>query len=143
MIRETKGNLIHMAIDGHVDVLVHGCNCMNTMGAGFAKQISQFFPEAQRIDAKTIKGDPAKLGTFTSVQIGALTVINAYTQYWYGPHLDYDALARVCSSLRPFVGGRRVGMPRLGCGLGGGDWSRVRGIIEKTLGTLDVLVVSL
>jgi len=38
-----KGNLITLAKKGEFDVIVHGCNCLNVMGAGIAKQIKKTF----------------------------------------------------------------------------------------------------
>ena len=34
-----QGNLIALADAGQIDVLIHGCNCFCTMGAGIAKDI--------------------------------------------------------------------------------------------------------
>ena len=31
-----KGDLIKSAKEGQFDVIIHGCNCFNTMGAGIA-----------------------------------------------------------------------------------------------------------
>jgi len=32
MLKHATGNLIDMAEQGQFDVIVHGCNCLNTMG---------------------------------------------------------------------------------------------------------------
>ena len=34
-----KGNLVTLALAGEFDVIIHGCNCFNTMGSGVAKDI--------------------------------------------------------------------------------------------------------
>ena len=34
-----SGNLITLALEGHFDVIVHGCNCFGVMGAGIAAQM--------------------------------------------------------------------------------------------------------
>ena len=60
-----RGDLVQLALAGKFDVIVHGCNCMCTMGAGIAKQIKQKFPEAYRVDCQTKKGDRSKLGTIS------------------------------------------------------------------------------
>ena len=44
-----KGDLIDLAIEGKFDLIVHGCNCFNTMGKGIAKSIRQNFP-ARRLE---------------------------------------------------------------------------------------------
>ena len=52
-----KGDLIKLAIKGDFDVIIHGCNCFCTMGAGIAKSIKTAFPEAYLIwkHSKVIK----------------------------------------------------------------------------------------
>jgi len=63
MIKYVKGNLIR---DAHLyDYIIHGCNCVNTMGAGIAYQVARFFPEAMQADMKTKRGDISKLGTYS------------------------------------------------------------------------------
>ena len=112
-----EGNLITLAKAGRFDVIVHGCNCFCTMGAGIAKSIKLEFPEAYQVDLQTIKGDKSKLGTITYADVkvpdkhvmqikitksfkkgyevdrvgpafNSLTVVNGYTQYnYYGKTL--------------------------------------------------------
>lgn len=41
-----KGDLVELALEGKFDVIIHGCNCFNTMNAGIAKQIKRIFSEA-------------------------------------------------------------------------------------------------
>lgn len=64
-----KGNLIGLALSGEFDVIIHGCNCFHTMGAGIAKQIRQYFPEAYVADLHTGRGDLRKLGSYSHVLI--------------------------------------------------------------------------
>ena len=51
MLKHTKGNLIDLAEQGEFDVIVHGCNCQNTMGSGIAKEIKERYPLAYRADS--------------------------------------------------------------------------------------------
>ena len=37
-LQTRNGNLLQLADDGVFDVIVHGCNCFNEMGAGISKQ---------------------------------------------------------------------------------------------------------
>ena len=64
-MKRIEGDLIQKAKDGEFDLIVHGCNCFCTMGAGIAKQIKKNFPQAFEEDLKTEKGDHGKLGTIT------------------------------------------------------------------------------
>ena len=48
--------------------------------------------------------------------------------------IRYDALARCLSGLAGRIGeGTIIHMPRIGCGLAGGDWSHVEPLIEEHL----------
>ena len=94
-----KGDLIKLAIKGDFDVIIHGCNCFCTMGAGIAKSIKAAFPEAYKADMETLKGDKEKLGNFSAANIKRngqeITIVNAYTQYHYGGtgiKVDYSAI---------------------------------------------------
>ena len=54
-----------MGKNNEVDIILHGCNCFNTMGAGIAAQIASNFPDAKLADDETLRGDAGKLGTYT------------------------------------------------------------------------------
>jgi O-acetyl-ADP-ribose deacetylase (regulator of RNase III) len=53
-MKTINGNLIKHALEGKFDVVIHGCNCSCTMGAGIAKSIKDQFPEAYQADLITI-----------------------------------------------------------------------------------------
>ncbi len=134
------GNLITLAKQGQFDVIVHGCNCFCTMGAGIAKQIKMAFPSAYYADLDTYKGDKGKLGDYSSSLVldgkNRLTVINAYTQWqWQGKGIkvDYDAIKKVFLRIKQDFSGARIAYPRIGAGLAGGDWSVISAIISKAL----------
>lgn len=135
-----KGDLIHLAREGRFDLIIHGCNCFCTMGAGIARQIRTHFPQAWEADCATVSGDKSKLGCYSKACIntpaGQLYVINAYTQYHYsgeGVLVDYNALTKVFTTLKNQFGGRRMGYPKIGAGLAGGDWNIIRKIIDGAL----------
>lgn len=44
--RPFKGGLLKLTAESVFDVIVHGCTCHSTMGAGLAKSIKEQFPEA-------------------------------------------------------------------------------------------------
>lgn len=125
---------------GDIDILVHGCNCYHTMGAGIAKQISGCFPEALIEDKKTPIG-PEKLGTISIAKVKRLCgvdgyIINAYTQdtYWDTQRmLSYEAVKNCMIQVREFAQAKNlsIAMPKIGCGLAGGDWEKVSGILEE------------
>lgn len=146
---ETKGDLIEMANEGHFDVIVHGCNCFCKMGSGIAPQIKHAFPDAWRADNSTKTGDIMKLGCYTEAHLevndrGWLSIINAYTQYGHDATtkpLDYEALTLSLRKINKNYRGKTIGLPKIGAGLAGGDWDRIKKIIETELNAMDIVIV--
>lgn len=141
-----SGNLIELAKNGEFDIIVHGANCQNEMGAGIAKLIKQNFPQAYMADLKTTKSDKNKLGTITFATIipTNLIVVNAYIQYHYkgsGDKVDYDAFRTCMKLIAKKFPRNKIGMPKIGSGLAGGDWNKIENIIKKELKDLDVTIV--
>ena len=105
-----EGDLIKLALEGEFDLIVHGCNCFCTMGAGIAKKIKEFFPEAYEADLKTEKGSSDKIGSISSVTVtrgnSNITVVNGYTQYspiGNGILVDYEAVDSVFKEITPLL----------------------------------------
>ncbi|WP_457577145.1 macro domain-containing protein [Desulfomarina sp.] len=139
-MKTMKGDLLQLAIDGHFDVIVHGCNCFCRMGAGIARSIKSVFPEAFQADLATKEGDEKKLGSFSSATVKqnghTITVVNGYTQYnsfGEGVLVDYRAVRKLFSLLKKEYGGRRIGYPKIGAGLAGGNWKKISAIIDEEL----------
>jgi len=133
-----EGDLIDLTLKGNFDIVIHGCNCFNTMGKGIAKQIKEKFPEAYQSDLKTLKGDRNKLGNYSFYSYDNFYIINAYTQYFYhGVEVlvEYKALESVFKKLKKDFGNKklRFAYPKIGCGLAGGNWEIVSKIIDKEL----------
>ena len=135
-----KGDLIKLALEGNFDVIIHGCNCFCTMGAGIAKNIKSEFPEAYEADLKTEKGNKDKLGTYSNAITERngykIIIINAYTQHHYkGRRMkaDYEAIRSVFKKIKSNYPGRKIGYPKIGAGLAGGDWNIISEIIEEEL----------
>lgn len=142
------GDLLQLALDGEFDVIIHGCNCQCAMGKGIAKSIKETFPEAYEADRRTAKGDRGKLGmiSFATVQRNGreITVVNGYTQYhWRGPEgrADYEAIRGVMRAVKTGFPGLRIGYPKIGAGLAGGDWKIISEIIEEELAGEDHTLV--
>jgi O-acetyl-ADP-ribose deacetylase (regulator of RNase III) len=137
MFRIVRGDLVAMAVLGEFDAIIHGCNCFCTMGAGIARQIAQTFPLALKKDKRTKRGDIAKLGTFSSaVFANGFTIYNAYTQFQFGKreqYVDYAALEKALKAIAADITklDARVGLPKIGAGLGGGNWETIKDIIQE------------
>lgn len=135
-----KGDLIHLALAGRFDIIIHGCNCFCTMGAGIARRIRDAFPEAYQADLETGMGDRKKLGTYSLARIEQndtmLTIVNGYTQYDFsgqGVLVDYDAVRQLFARMKKDFPNQRIGYPKIGAGLAKGNWKRISDIIDTEL----------
>jgi O-acetyl-ADP-ribose deacetylase (regulator of RNase III) len=150
-IKTEYGDLIQKGLNGDFDVIIHGCNCFNNMGAGIAKDIKYWIPYAYKVDCQTIKGDKKKLGTFTDTREDPnndLIVVNAYTQYQfnakrYGVCVDYNAIKKVFEAIKKEFGNKslRFGIPLIGAGLAGGRWEIISKDISEAMAGEDITLV--
>ena len=139
-MKTINGDLIQLAVNGHFDVIIHGCNCFCTMGAGIADTIQKQFPEAYAADLMTNKGDRNKLGYFSSTIVtengSNITIVNGYTQFQHSgppPLVDYEAVQKLFKRIKKEFSGKRIAYPRIGAGLAGGDWEKIEKIIDQEL----------
>ncbi|MEZ6040391.1 MAG: macro domain-containing protein [Planctomycetaceae bacterium] len=139
-MKTIRGDLLKLAVEGTFDVILHGCNCQCAMGAGIAKAVKAVFPEAYEADCQTEKGAEEKLGSIsyarTERNAREIIIVNGYIQlHWRGSgtKVNYQALRSVLATVRKNFGGKRIGYPKIGAGLAGGDWNRIAAIIEEEL----------
>lgn len=134
-----KGNLLDLADQGEFDIIVHGCNCYNTMGSGIARQIRERYPEAWMADQATLEGDINKLGTISIAQdpSGRFMIVNAYTQYGFNRKdsptedvFEYTAFQLILEKMIKRVPNNRFGFPMIGMGLAGGNKERILAMLE-------------
>jgi O-acetyl-ADP-ribose deacetylase (regulator of RNase III) len=139
MLKHTKGNLLDLALEGKFNIIIHGCNCFNTMGSGIAREIRERFSEAAIVDSMTESGDKSKLGTITCAGIpndaGGFVIVNAYTQYSTSRAgedvFEYESFQKILDAFVIDAGpGMNIGLPYIGMGLAGGDKTRIMAMIE-------------
>ena len=66
------------------------------------------------------------------------------SQYHYGYgaiNCDYSAIKKGFISLNEEYENKSIAIPKIGAGLAGGDWNRIKGIIENELRDCQVTVV--
>lgn len=154
-----KGDLIALGRVGSFDVIAHGNNCFCNQDRGIAKHFDTNFstgdPALYRLEAQRFKGDINKLAqvewrdwqlNFDQIKNKgtSLVVANMYTQYRYGKdavHVDYDATRLCMRKLNYMFSGKHIGLPKIGCGLAGGDWMIVERIIRQELKDCTVSIV--
>jgi O-acetyl-ADP-ribose deacetylase (regulator of RNase III) len=165
--QEIEGDLIKLAKEGTFDVITHGCNCLSNMGAGIAPQMAKAFG-VDKFEMETWGPTIEKLGCidWMTVVLGEnaiwsladyknnrnepeLIVVNSYTQFRYGKNhtdgvskpLDYEALTLCMRKINHTFKGKHIGLPKIGAGLAGGDWNRIKTIIQTELKDMKVSVV--
>lgn len=130
-------------------IIVHGCNAQGVMGSGVAKAIRDRYPEAyNRYRAVFVEqGERLNLGQIIPVWVTpTLCIVNGITQDFYGRtgdrYVDYAAVGevfrRVVTEQRQLYHVRgenyTINFPKIGAGLGGGDWNVIEPIITEALG---------
>ena len=136
------GDATHPQIDGP-KVIAHVCNDIGGWGKGFVLALSRRWSEPEKAYRAWAKGEgaPFALGEVQFVEVKPqVWVANMVGQHGIrstkaGPPIRYDAVATALKKLASFASGRNasVHMPRIGCGLAGGEWERIEGIINATL----------
>lgn len=152
-----KGNLINLALEGRFNLIAHGCNCQNIMGAGIAKQIKETWPDAFAIDGEyrgQFKDPYNMMGTYSQTiqklphDMKWLRILNLYTQLYPGlpsPQsgipFDYDAFTLCCKKINHHFPGEHLGIPLIGCGLAGGDKEDMISIVKYRIPDLQITIV--
>lgn len=145
MIIYKKGDILKDL--SNLTILAHQANCRGVMSSGIAKQIV-LYPEVNMAQRKMYEDGLQRLGAtqFINVNDGKLTIANLYaqkgTRIFPGQRLtDYDALRQCLNTLRQNMSdSNKLGMPKIGSGLGGGYWRVISGIIEDIFKGMTVFV---
>lgn len=144
MVKVIGGNLL----DAKEDYICHQVNCQGRMASGVAKAIRAKWPEVYPMYLSHIDmtiGTP--LGTICPVETkDGKTIINMFAQSNYGydgkRYTSYDMFYRCLTHIAELVPkDKSIAFPYgIGCGLGGGNWNIIYGMIEEVLGEWDVSV---
>ncbi len=115
-----------------LDALAHGCNCAGAMGKGIAVEFRRRFPRMYvEYKARCAKGQ-FTLGDVFAWTEGAVTVFNLGTQRNWRTKAELPAIKTALEAMVEHAhqrGIRRIGLPRIGAGLGGLPWSDVRALL--------------
>lgn len=119
--------------------ILHGCNLQGVMGSGVAKAIKAKYLQAFLKYYEAVYTG-AMLGDINVVpQPDGKIIINGFTQEFYGRdgkrYINYDALKKVIVAVDEELARSTrnvicVAMPKIGAGLGGGDWNIISKVIE-------------
>lgn len=130
-------------------IIGHICNDLGGWSKGFVLAISRRWPEPER-EYRAWHRDRARndfaLGAVQLVQVRRDTwVANMIGQHGMrtgskGPPIRYKAVEQCLRTLSDHAErlNASVHMPRIGCGLAGGSWTRIEPLITHTLGARDI-----
>jgi O-acetyl-ADP-ribose deacetylase (regulator of RNase III) len=155
--RYIKGNLLD-----HNGPIAHGVNCQGKMASGVAKAIRDKYPEVfidyivcledcishsllepplgEVVTSNVIDGDSNRL------------IFHIFTQEFYGndgkKYVDYGAIRKGFKECNSTLGKHDygtvvLGIPKIGAGLGGGDWNIIEQIINDATPNLEIWVYEL
>lgn len=134
--------------DAPAEFYCHQVNCQGVMGAGLARTIRVKYPqvfEKYKIYCINHSYSSRMLGAVQAVQItDNKYVVNIFGQYRFGTerrHTDYEAIRRACTVLNARCKGHSFAIPyKMGCGLGGGDWTVIEHIINDSFSDCTVYI---
>lgn len=126
-------------------------NCKGVMNSGVAKVIREAYPVVFEEYKKRFVLRSVRLGEFQVIEVQPeLYVVNLFGQYSYGKtgqHTDYKALEQAIEDFswsEIFLRNNtwlEVHHPKIGAGLGGGDWNKIKAMIEEHLGETTLWVL--
>lgn len=137
-------------------VIVHCCNNQGKWGSGFVVALSKKWPEPEQHYRESWRKLPLlPLGTVSMVRvepdivvanlIGQDGIINDENDL---PPVRYEAIRKGFTRIVMWLGKRdrsidlplpiSIHMPRIGCGLAGGDWALIERLIEATFLRADI-----
>jgi len=140
--------------------IAHGCNAQGVMGAGVALQVKTLYPEVFE-DYKELcsefKNKSELLGEVLSVEVEGKTIINCFTQLNFSSdgskQVSYDSVDKcmiyvskflnLYDKLKPLKEHKfksSISMPKIGAGLGGGNWEVIEAIIKHRLADVNVKI---
>lgn len=145
MIEYRKGNLL----DVTSGLIAHGCNTQGVMGAGVALAVKKKYPSVfasyENICNEAREKQVDILGDVQTVHVSDsnLIIANCFTQKYPSKRLgermiDYEAVASCFERLEDiskFLKLTEINIPRIGAGLGRGNWKIISTIIEETCKT--------
>lgn len=147
MINYIKGDLL----SSKENYIVHGCNAQGVMKSGVAKAIREKYPRVydDYSYAYSLKvTNTLCLGQViqTYLEDEDQYIISAITQKYYGRdpnirYVSYDAVDRCMINIKEIVPiNKTIAMPKIGAGLGNGNWNVIEAIINDRLSSYSVFV---
>ena len=146
MIHELSGDILL----SKAKAIVHGVAPNDDFHQGLALQLRERMPALYKDFRHFCQTQhPKSGGLWTWMTSDGHFIVNLFTQegaYHHGSkpgHASLNHINHSLHALRNFAQKEKIAslaLPRLGCGVGGLDWTEVKPLIEKQLGDLDIPV---
>src|SRR5262249_32313608 len=137
MIRFVTGDLFKSG----AQTLVNTVNCVGIMGKGVALAFKERYPDMYDDYRRRCEAGEIRPGVLTLYTTTRPWVLNFPTKrHWRNRSRLEDIEAGLKELAAQYKAWciESLGVPALGCGHGGLDWSEVRPLIEKSLGPLEI-----
>lgn len=146
MINVVTGNLLK----SDCGMICHQVNARGVMGAGIAKQIRETYPNHYDDYMQRHRNGMLTLGSLVVSEQNGKIIVGLIAQQNYGRgelYTDYQAFSTCLTTLGIAIKTlkiNKIGLPYgIGCGLAGGDWSVMYGLIDKWLSQYNVYLYKL
>jgi O-acetyl-ADP-ribose deacetylase (regulator of RNase III) len=133
-----------MPIGDGPKIITHVCNDVGGWGRGFVVALSERWSEPEQAYRQWFQHRSSN-----DFELGAVQLVAVAPEVWVanligqrdvhpgpdGPPVRYEAIEAGLGEVadEALARGASVHMPRIGCGLAGGEWSRVEAIVFRTL----------
>ena len=127
---ETTGDLFEQGLPA----IAHGCNTSGSMAGGIAREVKRRWPDCYAEYARLCREGRFPLGGFHAWEGDGLVVYNLATQVRPGADARLEAICDAVTGALADAQARgisRLGVPRIGAGIGGLDWSDVRRALRE------------
>ena len=124
------------------DAIGHGVNLEGVMGSGIAVIFRKMFPamfEGYRTACRENHIAPGEIYPWYDVPRGTW-VYNCATQVRQGPNANYALVALTAHHMLVHAqknGVKSIGIPTIGCGIGGLEWPRVQYIYKSVFAPVE------
>lgn len=121
------------------NILINPVNCVGTMGKGLAKQFAEHYPLYALDYKERCSHGYVKPGMVSMYYLGnGKFAVTFPTKQHFRAASKYSYISTGLQALKNELdvielGYIQIAMPRIGCGLGGLDWSAVKPLIQNYL----------
>lgn len=130
-IEFVKGDLL---ASDQLEAIAHGCNCAGAMGKGIAKEIRARWPRMYDGYRRLCQERKFNLGDVFVWDGPEKVIFNLGTQQSWKSRAELWAIEHSVKTMLEIAeskGITNIGIPRIGAGLGGLDWTQVKDSIQR------------